>query len=59
MMATRKESIVKEEETSSFCIYCGELAELMCGKCELIFYCKQEHQKLDWANHSKICKSRI
>lgn len=29
----------------------------MCGKCEAIYYCKAEHQKLDWRRHSQTCTS--
>lgn len=29
----------------------------MCGKCEEVYYCKTEHQKIDWRRHSQECQS--
>lgn len=33
------------------------MAELMCGKCEEVYYCKYDHQRADWNKHSKNCHS--
>jgi hypothetical protein len=52
----KKENLVIDEGMR-FCAFCNELAELMCGKCEETFYCKPEHQKMDWRRHSSHCKS--
>jgi hypothetical protein len=53
----RKSSLIKDEEEVQNCQYCGEIAELMCGKCNEVFYCKYDHQRADWSRHSKACHS--
>ncbi|KAL7413502.1 hypothetical protein BDY24DRAFT_441304 [Mrakia frigida] len=28
---------------------------LMCSRCQVVRYCSQEHQKLDWKAHKRVC----
>ena len=39
------------------CAYCNSPSELICGRCEEAYYCKPEHQRLDWKKHSLACRS--
>lgn len=38
------------------CKVCGEPG-LWCNACGKVGYCNREHQKQDWINHKKLCKS--
>ena len=29
---------------------------LQCSRCQVVYYCGTEHQKLHWKEHKKICK---
>ncbi len=35
---------------------CNQLSQLRCSGCRLVFYCSQEHQKIDWKRHKVVCK---
>ncbi|XP_055696365.1 prolyl hydroxylase EGLN3 [Lutzomyia longipalpis] len=38
------------------CKVCGETANIRrCSKCTQVFYCSQEHQRLDWRSHKRVC----
>ena len=45
------------EEEYKPCTYCNAPAELICGQCEDAYYCKGEHQRLDWRKHALTCRS--
>lgn len=39
------------------CAVCGSREGLMrCGKCRVVWYCSQAHQKEHWATHRRTCK---
>ncbi len=33
----------------------GSLTTMQCGACLAVFYCSAEHQRADWAAHSRVC----
>lgn len=35
---------------------CVETAKFRCGKCHIVHYCSQSHQKEHWSIHKKTCK---
>ncbi|XP_034241047.1 uncharacterized protein LOC117645168 [Thrips palmi] len=43
------------------CAVCGARGDVLkkCGKCQLVFYCSREHQKLDYKFHKTSCKSPL
>ncbi len=34
---------------------CGGIPKYRCGKCRIVFYCSQDHQKLHWQFHKLQC----
>ncbi|CAF0720062.1 unnamed protein product [Brachionus calyciflorus] len=56
---TLKTKIENSDKSRKFCSYCGlRDPELLgrCYGCQMIYYCSQEHQQLDWLeNHMPIC----
>ncbi|XP_059610879.1 prolyl hydroxylase EGLN3 [Phlebotomus argentipes] len=43
-------------DTVLCCKVCGETANIRrCSKCQVVFYCSQEHQRVDWRSHKRIC----
>jgi hypothetical protein len=39
------------------CASCGKYATLRCQGCKKVYYCSENHQKLEWKNHKKSCKN--
>ena len=61
---TIKENLMQFESARKFCAYCGlreaDSAETSilgrCYGCQMVYYCSQEHQHLDWLeNHMPKC----
>ncbi|XP_071876803.1 SET domain-containing protein SmydA-8 isoform X2 [Bombus fervidus] len=44
-------------ESQTTCAICGKNAIHKCSACENVYYCSKQHQKKDWRNHAKACKS--
>lgn len=45
--------------SGKWCSTCGErAAELQCGACKAIRYCRQKCQKLHWSVHKKTCSKK-
>ncbi|XP_043603941.1 SET domain-containing protein SmydA-8-like isoform X6 [Bombus pyrosoma] len=44
-------------ESQSTCAICGKNAIHKCSACGNVYYCSKQHQKEDWRNHAKACKS--
>lgn len=40
------------------CAVCGIGGlQLRCSRCHKVYYCKKEHQRIDWKKHKVICKA--
>nr|XP_033204798.1 SET domain-containing protein SmydA-8-like isoform X1 [Bombus vancouverensis nearcticus] len=44
-------------ESQTTCAICGKNAIHKCSACGNVYYCSKQHQKEDWRNHAKACKS--
>ncbi|XP_017892836.1 SET domain-containing protein SmydA-8-like [Ceratina calcarata] len=44
-----------EREVEGVCSVCNEPAAFKCSGCKQQFYCKKEHQRLDWPKHKLKC----
>lgn len=46
----------EEKEQQRFvCVICQKPTLNMCSNCGEVFYCSQEHQRLDWPTHRNSC----
>jgi hypothetical protein len=44
-------------ELSVRCRVCGSLENIQtCGRCRIVFYCCEAHQRVDWATHKHVCR---
>ncbi len=52
---------ILERNFLKFCNICGMPCSKKCSKCNLIFYCNENHQRLDWTkyNHKTTCNSYV
>jgi len=41
------------------CVVCCKLSTLRCGRCKMLYYCTQAHQKQHYSAHSKTCVSSV
>jgi len=48
---------VFDRNLNKFCNICGLPCSKKCAKCKCVFYCSEEHQRLDWTHfkHKEIC----
>jgi len=44
-----------KEEVTMLCDVCDEDAGSRCSRCEKVYYCGRECQRLDWKTHKKTC----
>ena len=43
----------------SICNLCRNPASNLCARCNKVYYCSREHQRLDWKDHKHICEQYI
>lgn len=41
------------------CIICEKIAQSKCKKCNIVYYCGRECEKIDSDNHNKICRKTL
>lgn len=37
------------------CGFCGTMTTMRCSYCKLVYYCRPDHQRLDWKVHKPLC----
>jgi hypothetical protein len=53
-----KKTFIKSPSEISRCGYCNDPATLKCNQCKKVFYCDGEHQRMHWAQHKEMCKTK-
>lgn len=46
-----------ESQMEDICPICNQRATLKCSGCKQQFYCKKEHQRVDWPRHKSTCQA--
>ncbi|NP_001229486.1 uncharacterized protein LOC724300 isoform X1 [Apis mellifera] len=46
-----------ESQMKGICPICNQRATLKCSGCKQQFYCKKEHQRMDWPRHKLTCQA--
>lgn len=48
--------IAAKEENKNRCPMCSEVASFRCSRCNKVYYCSRDHQKMHWQLHKVSCK---
>lgn len=49
----------EKDISKNSCKVCRKQTKFRCSGCHKVYYCCEEHSKLDWAQHKKECKDRL